>query len=525
MRIGIVNVGNEPDTVTQFSLDNLNEFTIASAQQLPFALRPHADTLWLACTFAPKSLGIKSAGINIVPRASTGFTITLRGASRSSSVWATPKSIDMGEVAIDHSRTASDTLVLHNGGSTPVKLTGTTMTGPDAGAFSVSPIPSSPLGVGDRTALDVTFTPSKAGPFKATVEIMTEDAGVVTVDLSGTGIPHAELAWLDASYDLGKVTVGDTVSHRVGIVNIGTADETVRKIETASPADGDFSLTVPSLPATLRAGGFDTVWVDIMFIPSGAGPHNLRIEAEGTTSEAETSISGTGVSALPDPGSASPIAWLDSAEVAVNTPFALTMHLSKPLDATDGVTSYRAELRYPMSSLYLNDITGIGNNAAQQRFGDIVVVTGTSSTPLTGDELFTMTMQGLVTGKARNIVEVLDLTLGTDNHIPANDGEVLLHGCDIDYGVAYGKPTAITAITPVPIDRDATIRYYAPSGRTPTLRLVDVTGRAVLNEELSQGTGSEQEASVSFANVQNGFYVLELRLGSQISTRPILISR
>ena len=85
-------------------------------------------------------------------------------------------------------RTAAE-LIYNNSKKTPLAITSATISGVNAGDFSVSAIPTAALPPNKDAAFQfiVTFTPSGEGPRAATLAV-TSNAGTVTANLSGTGL-------------------------------------------------------------------------------------------------------------------------------------------------------------------------------------------------------------------------------------------------------------------------------------------------------------------------------------------------
>ncbi|WP_169737655.1 choice-of-anchor D domain-containing protein [Thermonema rossianum] len=84
------------------------------------------------------------------------------------------------------------TFTIHNTGSVDLNLTGTprvSISGPAAGDFAVTALPSTPIPAGGSTSFQITFTPSALGTRSATVSIANDDANEnpYTFAIQGTG--------------------------------------------------------------------------------------------------------------------------------------------------------------------------------------------------------------------------------------------------------------------------------------------------------------------------------------------------
>jgi hypothetical protein len=155
------------------------------------------------------------------------------------------------------------------------------------------------------------------------------------------------------------------------------------------------------------------------------------------------------------------------------------------------------------------------------------VIRHTGTSIISGPILATLSFEGLVTGRQDNIVELIEVALDGDTSKGSvwRNGQVTLRGCDIGFGVGFGRPVMARAMWPAPASDKVTIRYIAPVDSRPGLRIIDLTGREQSGASLPAGTGSEQEATLDLHDLDPGFYILELRSGSGRSSLPIVIDR
>ena len=107
----------------------------------------------------------------------------------------------------------------------------------------------------------------------------------------------------------------------------------------------------------------------------------------------------------------------------------------------------------------------------------------------------------------------------------AGPGLVMLSGCSVGRGEAFGEGLKITAVMPMPVREGGTLRYLAPSGIAPTLAFSDAVGRELFSRQLPPGTGDEQETRLDIGGLADGIYFMALRIPSGGSVLPIVVSR
>ncbi|HVR79549.1 MAG TPA: choice-of-anchor D domain-containing protein [Acidimicrobiia bacterium] len=134
---------------------------------------------------APASPGSSNANLDVTVNSEV-FSTALEGTATFGDLSASPGEVDFGNVVIDASSSVDVTIT--NVGDAPASVTGASVGGADAGAFSVDDgsLPTD-LDPGDSVVLEVTFGPTEDGSQNATLTVGA-DVGDITVDLEGTGI-------------------------------------------------------------------------------------------------------------------------------------------------------------------------------------------------------------------------------------------------------------------------------------------------------------------------------------------------
>jgi len=213
----------------------------------------------------------------------------------------TPEGIAFGSQVV---RIATDprTLIVSNVGADSVDLSGASVSGPNAGDFSIDDTACrAPLSAGDSCSIAVRFTPSTEGNRTAVVTINGDKpVGQWTASFSGAGIPPARpLASVPAAVDFGGRTVNSTSEPRFVIVNSrGSAPLRIGAAQVSGDHASDFVIvanrcTGAELPRESECA------IEIRFTPSATGPRAGRL---AVTNNADGSpqligLSGQGIAA------------------------------------------------------------------------------------------------------------------------------------------------------------------------------------------------------------------------------------
>jgi hypothetical protein len=143
-----------------------------------------SESLNFEVTFnAPSTPGSSTASLGVTVNGEV-FSTTLEGTATFGDLSASPGEVDFGNVVVDSSSSVDVTVT--NVGDAPASVTGASVGGADADAFSVDDgaLPTD-LDPGDSVVLEVTFSPTEDGAQNATLTV-SADVGDVTVDLAGT---------------------------------------------------------------------------------------------------------------------------------------------------------------------------------------------------------------------------------------------------------------------------------------------------------------------------------------------------
>ena len=216
---------------------------------------------------------------------------------------AQPNAVSFGNVAASAPQTITETLT--NTGSNTVNISSTSLSGSDAGDFSLSNNSCNGAAVDPNTtcSVDVTFQPSSNNPESASLDISDDDASSPqSVPLSGTGVA-SQFSVTGGPLAFGDQRVGTTSTNQSVIVTNNTdyAANPANANVTGANA-GDFGASGCS--GTVSGGNTNnTCTVNVDFTPSATGSRSATLNVAGQ----QVSLSGNGTDPVANvsPGSIS----------------------------------------------------------------------------------------------------------------------------------------------------------------------------------------------------------------------------
>mgnify|MGYP000241622565 CR=1 FL=1 len=238
-------------------------FSVVNAPETAYVAP--GESVTYSFTFAPTATGTAAATLTFddvsdPDRASFAYSLTGTGVQADARL-STP-SVRFGQVAVGSS--ASRSLAVTNAGGAAVTVTDVTVTGEDAGTFTVTGLPTGTVvGSGGSQTFTVEASPAFRGPLSATLEVET-DAGSdpLTGALGVTGVgPDIELS--TTSVDFGETRLGDTADRRLVVNNTGNAPLSVTDVSLSSGETGQFVAVTESLVVPPKASGE----IELQFAP------------------------------------------------------------------------------------------------------------------------------------------------------------------------------------------------------------------------------------------------------------------
>jgi hypothetical protein len=287
-------------------------------------------TCTIAVSVTPTTAGPLNGTITVNDDANPATQTFTVGATGTAKLVPSPLSLSFTSQMIGTTSTPPLTITLTNPQSVSEQISGVTITGPNAGDFSLSSTTCStsvPLPAGQSCAISVTFTPSGPGTRTATLNV----GDPLMIPLSGAGAAPVTVLPGLLTY---TAPVGTTSTYQT--VTITNASTTNAIHITNLSLSGDFtqtSSTCPMNPASLAAGLSCTL--TISFNPSIGGVRDGQLqvyENDVATSPQVINLTGTGTYPLTLSGQPQPLSF--SAQL-VSTPSApktltLTNNETKP---------------------------------------------------------------------------------------------------------------------------------------------------------------------------------------------------
>ena len=303
-----ITVSSIASTAAEFSVNGpILPLTIAAGQ---------STTLSLA--FTPNASGSVTGTISISSSASNSTaTVLLSGSGVARSQLSAPASINFGTVILGSHQTKSATLTNTSDSIVTVSHaaidgTGFQLGGPNppitlnpGQSVSVSVIFAPQTGANDSGWISLTTSASASTSAKRRVRALSGFAysantgaaatttTLVTIALSGQGVPPGQLVLAPASLSFGNVRVGTSQNQPVTLTNSGGSTVTVSQ---AAVTGTGFSVNGLTLPLTLVAGQSTNFNVALTPQTAGAANGSIAVASNASNSNLNLPLSGTGVS-------------------------------------------------------------------------------------------------------------------------------------------------------------------------------------------------------------------------------------
>ena len=206
----------------------------------------------------------------------------------------TPVAADFGNQTVA-TTSAAKVVTIESVGTTPLAITGATVSGANAADFTVVNGCPAALPVAARCTMTVTFRPGAVGARTATLNVTSGAALPSSVPLTGTGLPVVGVpvaSVTPASLTFPAAGLGVTsAAQTVTVTNTGNADLTVTGATITGAAAVDFAATNNCL-ALVPQGTSCTVSVTFTPTTGGARAASLSITTNG--GNATVALNGTG---------------------------------------------------------------------------------------------------------------------------------------------------------------------------------------------------------------------------------------
>lgn len=304
--LGTLIIANNGIAITGLNASDFSQ-SYTCGQQLTYN-----NNCTISVTFTPTQSGLRLAALTVtdnspgsphnIPLQGTGAPVKLPTISPLTLTFTTPQALTVASTSLPVTVTNNDPAVT-------LTLSAPVPTGP----FQVAPAQSGSCGTtlapGGSCAINVTFTPTVAGPATGTLSISSNASSTpVVVQLTGTGASSSTsgtgtIQLTPTSVAFGNQQEGtQSAVQTVTLTNTGTGVLTI-------PATGgivlkgntDFSGT-DNCPATLAAKA--TCSIALVFAPTGLGVETttLTVTGSATNSPQSVAITGTGTSSATSTG-------------------------------------------------------------------------------------------------------------------------------------------------------------------------------------------------------------------------------
>lgn len=216
--------------------------------------------------FAPTSLGLKNASVNVVDDApGSPHTAPLSGTGVQPGINFAPAAVPFGNVVVGGSSAATHVHISNNGTST-LNITSIALTGADLGQFNLTsaadgatpacPLGASPLAAGNTCNVDAKFAPTSTGAKNANLSVTDDAPGSPhSVPLSGTGVAPA-IGFSPTAVNFSNVVVGgQSAVTNVQVSNTGTATLNLTSITLIGTDANQFALVAPTAGTPCNVAG------------------------------------------------------------------------------------------------------------------------------------------------------------------------------------------------------------------------------------------------------------------------------
>jgi hypothetical protein len=283
--ISLTNTGTTPLNVSSVAITGANPSDFAITQNqcaLNYSnVLPAGSLCNVTVNFAPSAAGVRSATITFTdnaPGSPQSVLLTGTGQGAAEIVTASSSLLLFGSQTVGAAGSTAQSVVISNRGTATATIGAISLSGANAGDFSITAnnagcLSGAILTAGSSCYVSLLFTPAGLGNRSAVLSVASDAPGSpLTVALSGTGIANtAALSVAPASLNFSAPTGTAAALQTVTVFNTGSSPLTVSSVMIAGPAD--YSLGYVSCPtysgSSLAPGSYCTIQVG--YTPSAIG--------------------------------------------------------------------------------------------------------------------------------------------------------------------------------------------------------------------------------------------------------------
>jgi hypothetical protein len=295
LSFGSVQIGNSQTLAEKLSNTGSTSMTLTQAAVsagynvsgliLPMTLAAGSSASF-SLVYTPQSAGSSNGTLAITSNASaSAFVIPLSGAGVTpGTLSANP--LNLGSVQVGNSITQTAAVTDSGGSSVTVTQANLTGTGFSLSGFS-TPLT---LTAGQSFTFSVVFAPQVAGSANGSIAFVSNASDpTLSMALSGTAAAVGQFAVSPSSFNFGSLTVGASQSLTATLSATGGSVT----VTSDSLSNTEFTLSGPSLPLLIPAGG--TASFTVTFTPraSGSASASISFTTAGSSSPFTEALSGS----------------------------------------------------------------------------------------------------------------------------------------------------------------------------------------------------------------------------------------
>ena len=292
----LLNIGTGPVTVTSATVTGANAADFQIAPCSPSELDPGVSCN-LGINFTPSASGVRLGLLEITGNASNApQTVSLIGVGErpgppAPAIQPSSDTLDFGIQTVNGPVT-TEYLTLR----APIPVTGLQIGGPDAHYFSIAYNNCDP-GAIYSCFVGVQFSPTKVGPFTATLNVESSSWPGPPVILSGVGQASSSVISVSSSkLNFGSVNLHSLTTQKLAITNIGDTPLTVGRLSFGGTDYQDFSVLASDCTQPLLPG--ENCELTVAFRPSANGTRTATLQIGDTAPGGPLTVQLTGMSQL-----------------------------------------------------------------------------------------------------------------------------------------------------------------------------------------------------------------------------------
>jgi FtsP/CotA-like multicopper oxidase with cupredoxin domain len=295
--VTVSNTGIAPLTINGVALSgaNFGDFAIIT-NNCSGASLTNGASCQVSVTFKPTTVGALLASLEVnVAAPATSQSVALNGTGIQANASVSPASLNFGNQTVNTTSTPQGVTLTNNGTAT-LTINSITVVGAN---FAISSNGcGNNLAAGSSCVVNVTFTPTVAGPLNASLSFDTSNpVNPLTVSLNGTGTVATAVGLNPTTLSFGNQLVGvNSAAQPVTLTNLGTTRLVINSIAFSGTNAADFTRTTncPIGGRGLAAGA--SCNINVRFRPGGLGLRagSLDVSTAGNP-VASVALSGTGV--------------------------------------------------------------------------------------------------------------------------------------------------------------------------------------------------------------------------------------